>query len=71
MRGRRKAQREQTITLAHQIEAMARQKRLRSLSAYLKGDERPGANNAAVIAMFDQLAKNGAVKVRRVQRRTD
>lgn len=68
MRGRRKGIRDQTIALAHQVEAMAREKRLKPLKDYLETGTRKPAGNAAVIAMFDELAKQGVVKVRRIQR---
>lgn len=59
------------MVLAHQIEAMARQKNLKPIASYMKAkpDAGRGSGNADVIAMFDKLAKDGkGVRVRRVQR---
>lgn len=68
MRGRDKADRERTITLAHQIEAMAREKRLKPLKSYLTKNQGKKSDNNAVIAMFEELAaKGGNVQIRRVK----
>lgn len=72
MRGRSRGLQERIIVLAHQIEAMARQTKLKPLAKYLKpakSKKKAGDDNSAVIAMFEELAaKGGNVKVRRVQR---
>jgi hypothetical protein len=71
MRGRARGERERTIILAHQIEAMAREKRLKPLAKYLDQakPKQAGSDNFAVIAMFEELAaKGGNVVIRRVKR---
>jgi len=55
MRGRAKGRHEQTVILAHQIEAMARQKMLRGVSHYLPKDKKSASTGASeVLAMFSR-----------------
>lgn len=69
MRGRDRADHDRIITLAHQIEAMAREKRLKPLKKYLSRNTGKRDDNMAVIAMFEALAANGGnVTIRRVDR---
>lgn len=73
MCGRSRGTQERIIVLAHQVEAMARQKKLKPLAKYLKpgkGKKKGANDNGAVIAMFEELAaKGGNVKIRRVERK--
>lgn len=69
MNGRAEGRRVETIALAHQIEVMARTKRLKPLAKYLRRPDRSKTDNSAVIDMFEELAaKGGPVRIRRVTR---
>lgn len=64
MKGSARGRRERTIVLAHQIEAMARQKRLKPVEQYLRQKKRArGTDGRAVI---DMLKRKG-VKVEPIQ----
>ncbi|QAY77925.1 hypothetical protein [Sphingosinicella sp. BN140058] len=69
MGARIKGQRERIITLAHQIEAMARQKKLNPLAKYLQHKKRAhGGGDAAVVGMLEDLrAKGMHVKITRLK----
>lgn len=57
------------MALAHQTEIMAREKRLRPLTHYLKRQTKPDRQNAAVIDMLAAMAaKGGSVKITRITR---
>lgn len=70
LRGRLKGERERTIVLAHQIEAMARQQKLKPVESYLKQKTR--AVKSAAGAVVDMLkgmkAKGAGVTIKRIAR---
>lgn len=56
MRGCARRERERVIVLAHQIEAMARQRTLRSIDHYLKpAKQRQRSGARDMIAMFKRM----------------
>lgn len=57
MRGRAKGERDRLVALAHQIEAMARQKVLKPLSKYLEEPKKQAPDDGArkVLAMMKRL----------------
>jgi hypothetical protein len=60
MRGRAKGEQERMIILAHQIEAMAREKRLKPIAQYLKGDKKkPRSDAKDMIAMMKRIKAKG------------
>lgn len=66
MRGRARGTKERTIILAHQIEAMSRQKILRDAAYYIKKSERPAKQTGAlsVLAMMQAFkARQEAAKM--------
>jgi len=67
LRGRAKGDAERLIILAHQTEAMARQKRLQPLAFYLKPMRRR-AGPAQLVAQMKRWEKAGlAIRVRRIE----
>jgi hypothetical protein len=62
MRGRAKGETERIVILAHQTEAMARQKRLHQPDYYLRHSRRPKPGPPAVVAAFKRWEKMGLVK---------
>jgi hypothetical protein len=64
MRGKLKGERDRLIALAHQVEAMARQKILRPLAKYLEEPKKQTPDQGArkVLAMMKRLKEkqNGA-----------
>ena len=67
MRGRARGNQERIVALAHQTQMMAREKRLKPLSTYLRRLNKPAPQNEDVIAMFRGIArKGGGVKIKRV-----
>ncbi len=63
MRGRSKAAREDVIILAHQIEAMARQKKLKKLDEYLGTTKGDRGDDAALFAALERAALAGLVTI--------
>jgi hypothetical protein len=68
LKGRFKAKREETITLAHQSEAMARVKRLRPLDHYLSQRKRIPGTDPSLFPMLEALQAKGMVTIREVVR---
>jgi len=66
MAGRSKANRENIIILAHQVEAMARQKKLRPIVDYLGRSSRVVGTDEAVIPMLQAMAAKGLVAIREI-----
>jgi hypothetical protein len=68
MRGRARGNQERILALAHQTEIMAREKRLKPLSTYLRRMNKPAPQNEDVIAMLKDLARKGkSVRIKRVR----
>jgi hypothetical protein len=68
MKGRGKAQVEQVVILAHKIEWMARQKRLKEVDDYLKPKTK--VSGSGVAQNLAKLEKSGLnVKVKRIERK--
>lgn len=63
LKGRSRARQESIIILAHQIEAMARQKKLKPVADYLGRRRRRRGTDEGIIPMIETMRAKGLVTV--------